>query len=256
MNDLLAIALLLLLVTSIEATVRPLLPIGVVLAVGMLVFGIPVGPTALIGAFGVLLADLSLAMNARRGRGYAARSSAARAQADALRARMAASGAFARITFAMAALPGPTAKLVYPMLGTMRAPLGPAIAGTIVGRTLLYLLMASVFAGIARGATSSDADAATLLVVLAGCYIIIRVIGWIDWPHRSATGAWRLREPVALPFDMRFGRMSEGPADPSTSRVGDDADIIDAEVIGEESDPDDHDDSSGDAGAGELPSGS
>lgn len=279
MPDPVIAAAMVLLAAMIELSSRPLVPIGSVLAIGVLLGDGTVGPVALLGAAGVTLAHFALAVGARRGRDRLATSPMAKAQRDALRARMAASGAFARITFIMAALPGPTAKVVYPVLGAMRAPLLPAMAGTLVGRSVLYVITTAIFTGIARWlAEGDDQKAAQLLLGAIVLLALFRMVRWIDWQHRAATGEWRLTDPAANGLDARMftpgvgggmpgpmfgdvpGPHERGAADDDTG----DGEVLEGDVIGEEvlddheadEDPDADQSSSSSNEPPELPRGS
>lgn len=265
MPDPVLLPALLLVVALISWNPRPMVPIGAVLAIGLLLGDIALGPVALLGGFGVALAQVATAFAARRGRDRAGTSPTARAQREALRARLSASGAFTRITFVMAALPGPTSKFLYPLLGAMRAPLFPAIAGTIVGRTLLYLLTTSLFVWLARGVDGTDRDAADFLIVLVLVFLLWRMIGWVDWRHRAATGEWRLRDVNASPLDARMfmgtsdPRGTDDATTPGAARTVDDDDIVEGEILGEEVEDEDQDQPSDDGGSGSsasLPRGS
>lgn len=273
MPDPVTIVAMLLIAALVESSGRPLVPIGALLAVGLLIGdGATLGPIALLGAAGVTLAHLGMALNARRGRDRVSASPAAQAQREAMRARLASSGAFARITFGMAALPGPMAKLIYPLLGSMRAPLMPALAGSFIGRSFLYIITTSLFVWIARlFDDTDDQGAATFLLVTLALFTLFRLFTWIDWAHRGATGEWRLREartgldPRAF-GGMTMGGTAAGSAPHAPSSVGgpgfgsdeDDPDIVEGDVVGEEivEDEDGSDDAGSSTPAGELPRGS
>lgn len=244
------IVAVLLLVALVESSPLVRLPVGLLLAVALLASGADLLPIALVGAAGVTLARLGLALAARRGRDRAgAASPAARAQRDALRARLSASGAYTRITFSLAALPGIPATFLFPLLGAMRAPLWPALAGTLVGRTPLLALTTALFVAVGRFGDGSDSDAALSLGILALVLLVFRTIGLVDWEHRSQTGRFRMRDADAGAMRMSgmFGGPAGGAGGWSRTDVGvghdpADADMVEGEFLGEEVEGDDDDD--------------
>jgi membrane protein YqaA with SNARE-associated domain len=238
-------AALLLLVVLVESTQWIRLPLGLLLAIALLAAEAELLPIALIGAIGVMVARLSLALAARNGRDrMGTPSPAAQAQRDTLRAHLARSPAYARTTFVLAALPGVPAGFVFPLLGAMRAPLWPALAGTVVGRVPVLALTAAVFTWLGRLVSDGDDEAALLLGVLAVVLFAFRSLGRVDWRHRAATGHWRLRDEHD-PFvrltttlagtdranagDPWPGRQARRPASP-------DEDIVEGELLGEDDD--------------------
>jgi hypothetical protein len=258
MPDPIIIAAMVLLTALLEWTPRRLVPIGAVLAVGVVLSDErdgAVGVMALLGAVGIALASIGAAFAARRGRTRQGISPFAQAQRDALRARLSSSGTFARLAFVMAALPGPTSKILYPLLGAMRAPLLPAIAGTIIGRTIILSITTGLFTLVARAVSIDDSGAAEFLVTAIVVLVIWRLIGSIDWEHRAKHGTWRLRDPEANRMTGMFvGGMPGAGFDPRTgsshahARLNDDDDshvlegeIVEGDVLGEEI-VDDHDD--------------
>lgn len=249
----------------VEWSPRRLVPLGAVLAVGVVLSedqdGL-VAIMALAGAFGVAIALIASAFDARRDRNRRPASPYATAQRDALRARLSSSGAFAWLSFVMAALPGPTAKLLYPLLGAMRAPLMPAIAGTVIGRTIILTLTTGLFTILARALSNDERGAAEFLITALIILCLFRLVNWIDWEHRAATGAWRLRDSGADPMSARMfmgGTVGSGFDTTAHTRAregevrgdGDGFDILEGDVIGEEIIDDDDQPS-----AGELPRGS
>ncbi|MCW2921182.1 MAG: hypothetical protein JWL76_1056 [Thermoleophilia bacterium] len=249
------IAALVLLVALVEASPAVRLPVGLLLAIGLLASDSELLPIALLGAVGVMIARLSLALMARAGRDrLRAPSPAARAQRDALRDRLAGSPAYTRMTFMLAALPGVPAGVIFPMLGAMRAPLWPALAGTVIGRTPVLALTCALFAWLGRAASDNDDQAVVTLGMLAVLLFLFRTIGRIDWAHRAETGTWRMRDADEHMVRMTtaFGAAGPGagasPLDPSrhdrrTSIADDDDDdVVEGEVLGEEIDDDDPDD--------------
>lgn len=226
-----------LLVAIVEASPAVRIPTGLLLAMALLAAGAELLPIALLGALGVMVARLSLALAARSGRERLRPSAQANAQRDALREHLARSPAYARTTFIMAALPGIPAGFVFPLLGAMRAPLGPALAGTIIGRIPVLALTTALFAWLGRFATAGDdAEAAVLLGVLAIMLFVFRTLGRIDWQHRAETGRWRLRE-VPDPFARVGVRLADSPnpwsEHPHRASV-DDPDVVEGELLGEE----------------------
>lgn len=226
------------LVALVESSAWIRVPLGLLLAIALLKSGAELLPIALLGALGVMAARLVMALAARRGRDrLGATSPAGQAQRDLLRAQLAGSPSYARMTFLISALPGVPASFLFPLLGAMRAPLWPALAGTVVGRVPALALTTALFTWLGRIGDTSDRDAAILLGVMAAGLFVIRFISLIDWEHRAATGRFRLRE-VASPA-MRVSGMFEAPAARSGAAPVEDEDVVEGEVLGEEvDDPD------------------
>jgi hypothetical protein len=214
----------------------------------------------LVGAAGITLGRLAIALTARRGRDRSARTSPhMAAQRDALRARLADSPAYARITFVLAALPGVPASFLFPLIGAMRAPLLPALLGTLVGRLPILLITTTLFAWLGRLGATTDHDAAISLGILAALLLVFRLFGLVDWQHRSATGEWRMRDPdeagsrITTIFTSGgrpgggFGSFGGADGFPHRGQPEahhlDDADVIDAEVLEEEIVSEDDEDS-------------
>ena len=249
------IVALVLLVALVEATSAIRIPIGLLLAIGLLASDGELLPIALLGAIGVMIARLTLALAARAGRDrLGAPSPAARAQREALRDKLAGSPAYTRMTFMLAALPGVPAGFIFPMLGAMRAPLWPALAGTVVGRTPVLAITCALFTWLGRAVSEEDDQAVVTLGMLAVLLLVFRTIGRVDWGHRAETGKWRMRDAdehmVRMTTAFGAGPGAAGPAsfgstrtraheDPSTT--GDD-DVLEGEVLGEEVVDDDSDD--------------
>jgi membrane protein YqaA with SNARE-associated domain len=230
---------LVVLVALVEASPIVRLPIGLLLAIALLAADAQLLPIALLGALGVTIARVGIALAARRGRDRARRvSPAALAQREALRRRLAGSPAYARTSFFIAALPGVPASFFFPLLGAMRAPLWPAVAGTIVGRTPVLALTAALFTWLGRLGGASNSDAALALGVFAGLLLVLRTVQQVDWAHRAATGSWRWRDPNAGAVRMTtmFGDAAmHVPLDADV----DDPDIVEGELLGEDHDDDD-----------------
>ncbi len=247
---------LLLLVALVEASAAIRIPIGLLLAIGLLAGDAELLPVALIGAVGVMAARLALALVARAGRDRLRPATPAlTAQREQLRRHLADSPAYTRITFLLAALPGVPANFIFPLLGAMRAPLWPALAGTVVGRIPVLAVTCALFTWLGRAVSENDDQAAVTLGMLAVLLLVFRTIGRIDWKHRAETGQWRLRDA-----DEQFVRMTtsfgsgspldgSGPGRPdqragsssSTTRgssIVDDGDVLEGEVLGEETDGD------------------
>ena len=200
-------------------------------------------PIAVLGATGVMLARLGLALTARvRGERAAALSPTAQAQREALRVRLTSSTTYVRMTFVLAALPGMPASFMFPLLGAMRTPLWPALVGTLVGRTPLLLITTSFFAWIGRILSDNDDQAAVTLAMLAIVILVLRTLGQVDWAHREATGQWRFREAKnnAVRMTTMFGGTGPTPATWSATTTGDamyiedGVDVIEGELLGEE----------------------
>ncbi len=240
------IAALVLLVALVEASPAIRIPIGLLLAIGLLASGADLLPIALIGAVGVMVARLSLALAARHGRDrLGAPTPAARAQREALRNQLAGSPAYARMTFLLAALPGVPAGFIFPMLGAMRAPLWPALAGTVVGRTPVLAITCAFFTWLGRLVSDNDDQAVVTLGMLALIILALRTISRIDWQHRAETGTWRLRDADEHMDRMTtaFGNASApSPFDearrPDQTDSPSDDDVLEGELLGEEVDPD------------------
>lgn len=134
------------------------------------------------------------------------------------------------------------ATLLFPLLGSMQVPLGPAIVGTLVGRVPVLALTTALFAWLGRLGAADDAEAAFVLGVLAIVLLALRTVGRIDWQHRAETGSFRLRDADehAARMTMMFGPDTPGDQPgQSRSSVGigqdpSDADMIEGELLGEE----------------------
>ncbi|MBC7459995.1 MAG: hypothetical protein H7287_01400 [Thermoleophilia bacterium] len=244
-----AIALLTL-VALVESTPYVRIPIGLLLAIGVFADNADVLPVVVIGSLAVALARVGLALQARRSSDSTLPPHVA-AQREALRARLADSSTYARITFTLAALPGVPANFLFPLIGAMRAPLGPAFLGTLFGRIPWLAITTSLFVFLGRIGSASDREAAISLGVLAGLLLITGFFGLIDWGHRAQTGTWRLRDPSAGRMGGMFMGGAAGPsgtggfggaghpfgsgaAGDSRAHEDDDDAVIDGEVLGEE----------------------
>jgi hypothetical protein len=237
MPEFTAIIAILLLVSIVEASPAIRLPIGLLLAIAMLALDADLLPIALLGALGVLFARLALALLVRAGRDrLESGSPQVQAQRAALRAQLSASPAYVRLTFLLAALPGMPAGIVFPMLGAMRMPLWPALAGTLAGRIPVLALTTAMFAWLGRLVTEEDAEAAVLLATMAIFLLVLRTIGRIDWAWRSETGGWRLREDDrAVRMAAMFGGSGRRDAWNATTKIPtDDGDVVEGELLGEE----------------------
>lgn len=244
------IAALVLLVALVEASPVVRIPVGLLLAIGLLASDSELLPIALLGAVGVMAARLALALGARAGRDrLGAATPAAKAQREALRAKLAGSPAYARMTFMLAALPGVPAGFIFPMLGAMRAPLWPALAGTIVGRTPLLAITCAFFAWLGRLVSDNDDQAVVTLGIIAVLIFVYRTIGRIDWRHRAETGEWRMRDAdehmvrMTRAFDEGSGT---GAGIGTTSPFSTGEDVLEGEILGEEDADDDPDEDADD----------
>lgn len=242
MPDPLVAIVLLALVLLVESSPAVRLPVGLLLAIGMLVGSSDLLPVAALGAVAVGAARLWLALAARRGRDSARPASpTVRAQRDALRAHLSRSPAYARTTFALAALPGVPSGFVFPLLGAMRAPLWPAIAGTIFGRLPVLAITAAVFAWLGRAVSDNDTQAAVTLGMFAIVLLFVRTVTRVDWQHRAATGEWRMSDPdeSLLRMTTRFGSQpGVGPSAPPL-HPDHDGEVLEGEVVDEEGEDDD-----------------
>jgi hypothetical protein len=151
------------------------------------------------------------------------------------------SPAYARLTFMLAAMPFMPAGFIFPLLGAMRAPLWPALLGTVVGRTPVLALTAAFFTWIGRLVSTSDDEAALTLGVLAMMLLAMRLVSLVDFAYRAETGRWRMRDPDANA--VRVATMFGGPLDDQDPRsdateLEDHHDIVEGELLGEESDDD------------------
>lgn len=239
-----AIALLVL-VALVEASPLVRLPIGLLLAIAMLASGAELLPIALIGAAGVMLGRLALALAARSGgERRPTTDPAVKARREAMQRHLASSPTYTRMAFVLAALPGVPAGFIFPLLGAMRAPLWPALVGTLVGRTPVLAITTVVFAWLGRLGDGSDADGALTLGVFAVLLLAFRTVGLIDWAHRAETGRFRLRDPDerAARLTTMFGPGMTGPPNDQAGSAGvDDSDVVEGELLGEEVDDDDDD---------------
>lgn len=240
-----AIALLAL-VALVEATSWVRLPIGLLLAIALLASGAELLPVAMLGAAGVMIARLWLALDARRGRDRLGSSSPhIAARREAMRRQLSESPAYARMTFLLAALPAIPAGFIFPLLGAMRAPLWPALLGTLVGRTPLLALTSAVFAWLGRLGASTDQEGALTLGILAALLLAFRSLALVDWRHRAETGSFRLRDPDehAARLTAMFGPRPHGASaagDPTARQEG--HETVEGEVIGEETEDEPSDD--------------
>lgn len=235
MPDPVMLAVLFLLVVIVEASPIVRIPIGLLLAIALLASGSDLLEVVLVGAAGITVARLGLALNARRGRDRQREPSpSVVAQREALRRHLATSPAYARSTFLLAALPGMPAGFVFPLLGAMRAPLWPALLGTLLGRIPLLAAMTALFAWLGRVGDGTDEDAALTLGVLAVILLVWRTIRSIDWEHRAATGRLRFRESAT---NTPIATMFAGPLQPSAGPPPDD--MIEGELIDVEGEEDD-----------------
>lgn len=240
MPDPTVIVALLALVAFAEASPFVRLPLGLLLAVAMLADDLELLPVALIGAAGVMLARLSLSLSARRGRDrLSSADPAVRARRDAMQRHLSGSPAFVRTTFLLGAMPFMPANFIFPLLGAMRAPLWPALLGTIVGRTPALAFTAAIFAWLGRGVSENDDQAAVTLGFIAILMLLFRLAASIDWEHRAATGTFRLRndDERAAQMAAMFGAPMAGGA--GGARQGDGHDIVEGELLGEEVEGDD-----------------
>ena len=231
-----------LLVTLVEASSYVRLPLGLLLAIAMLASGSELLPIALVGAAGVTVARLWLALSARR-RGPDRRGPGAasmRAQREALGAQLSHSKTFRRTTFVLGALPGVPAAVVFPLLGTMRAPLTPILLGTLVGRTPVLALTTAFFAWVGRWGDGGDGEATVLLGTFALVLLAFRSFGLVDWQHRSETGQWRLKDPDAgavrlmTSFGSGTGPHAHRDLHDVHGHSAGDGDVLEGELLGEE----------------------
>lgn len=235
---------LLVLVLLVEATPAVRLPVGLLLAIAMLAGSSELLPIAALGAAAVGAARLWLALSARRGRDRTRPASpTVQAQREALRAHLARSPAYARTTFALAALPGVPPGFVFPLLGAMRAPLWPAIAGTILGRLPVLAITAAVFAWLGRLASDNDTQAAVTLGMFAIILLAVRTLSRVDWQHRAATGEWRMSDPdePMVRMTTRLGQPGGWPSRP-TLHPDHEGDVLEGEVLDEVDEDDEEDD--------------
>jgi len=236
-----------LLVAIVESSAYVRLPLGLLLAIALLASDADLLPIALIGAGAVTVARLTLAIRARRGRDNGANPRHG-AHRDALRAQLAASPAYARTTFILGALPGVPANVIFPLLGSMRAPLTPVVVGTLVGRTPMLALTTAFFVWVGRFGDGGDDAATILLGIFATGLLIIRTVGLIDWQHRAEHGGWRFRDPDSSAVRMmssitgasaRGGRNAHVDQRSPWSTPSDDDDVVEGELLGENVDEDD-----------------
>ncbi|MCW2973933.1 MAG: hypothetical protein JWN72_2206 [Thermoleophilia bacterium] len=262
MPDLPTAIALLALVALVESTPYVRIPIGLLLAIGVFADDTDVLPVVVIGSLAIALVRVGLALQARRGGDRSVPPHVA-AQRAALKARLADSSTYSRITFTLAALPGVPANFLFPLIGAMRAPLGPAFLGTLLGRIPWLAITTTLFVFLGRLGSESDRDAAISLTVLAALLLITGFLGLVDWAHRAQTGSWRLRDPNAGRMTGMFTGGAAGPGGAggfggagspfgpgafgdSRAREDDDDDVIDGEVLGEEfADDDDESDRDG-----------
>lgn len=239
-----AIALLVL-VALVEWSPAVRLPTGLLLAIGLLASSSELLPVAALGAVGVAAARVGMALAARRGRDRARPASpGVAAQRDALRTHLARSPAYARTTFTIAALPGVPSTFVFPLLGAMRAPLWPAIAGTMFGRLPVLALTAAAFAWLGRLVSENDTQAAITLAMFAIILLVVRTVARVDWEHRAATGEWRLSDPdePLVRMTTRLGTQPAAWPRGASDSPGDEGEVLEGELVGEDEVDDDGDD--------------
>lgn len=208
---------LIVLVMLVETAPHLRIPTGLVLAIATTGSGAHLLPVTILGAIGVMLARLGVALQSRN--------AAAHSGTPGLHTRLGASltglTQYRRATFLLAAAPGPGSSHLFRLIGAMGGSLGPALAGTLVGRIPVLLITTSMCAWIARAVTPNDATAALLLGVVVCIAIPVQLLAGIDWTHRTATGRWRMRPQGNDPSRWRTD-LRRDIADP---------DVIDAEVI-------------------------
>lgn len=237
----LAIAIILL-ALMVSATPALGIPVGVVLGVYVLVADESVWLAAALGAAGVALGRLWLAVAARAGR-RSRRNPVARSHVEAVRQALTSNGRYRRAVFWAAATPLVPARFLWPLLGTIRAPLAPALAGVVLGQLPLLALTCGIAVAVARALTQGEDEAATLLGLAAILMMMFRLLGSIDWDHWRAHRRLRMRPSghgsrvstfFGAPKGPGAGRVRTGvfglPADAVDSPHADD-DVLDLEPI-------------------------
>lgn len=245
----------LVLTALVESSPRVRLPLGLLLAIVLLVSGLDLLPVVLLGALGGTLGRWLMAIDARRGRERerATRTPGMLEREQALRDRLAGSPAFGRLAFSTAALPFVPSSFLFSLLGAMRAPLAPALVGSLFGLVPMLAITTSIFRQVGLWlAGDSGTEPAVPLAIFAIVLLAFRSAALVDWDHHRNTGAWRMREPRTMFSRMGGARIGEvagatgahgfggDPARLGTDdrHEGDDGDVIEGEVLGEELDAD------------------
>lgn len=235
---------LLALVVLVESSARVRLPVGLLLAIAVLGAGTDPLAAILIGAGGATAARGWLALRGRRGRSTAGGQSqlARRAMLE----RLGSSRAYARTTFLLGAMPAVPPTFSFPLLGSMRGSLWPALAGAFVGRVPVLAVTMFAFASIARFLAPDDATAARALALFAAALLLVRLLALLDRDHHARTGSWRLRDPSAPPDQVTslLGGGARGRSQDGAPWSADEL-VVEGELLGEDVDPPDQ------AGGGE-----
>jgi hypothetical protein len=188
-----AAAIALVLAALVASSPLVAMPIGLLLATYMLATGAPIWLAAVAGAGGATVARALMALQARTGRTRDA-SPDAKAQQDQFSRWLRDSPSYRQATFIAAALPVFPARFLFPILGSIRAPLDFALAGAFVGQIPLQALSTACFAGVARWATGSDTAASWLLGAIAIGLIVRKLAASIDWQHWRDHRSLRFRD--------------------------------------------------------------
>lgn len=242
MPPLAALATLAILAALVDASARVRIPVGLLVAIAVLASGMSLPVALVAAATGATAARGWLAARSRRTRRAAAGTDAGAVARRALQARIATSRAYARTTFLLGAMPAVPPTFSFPLLGAMRGPLWPALAGSFVGRLPVLAATALPAIAIARLVSDGDAEAARVLAALVALLLLVRLAMLVDREHRARTGEWRLREPG--PAHARLGVLldaagagGEAGAEPGRARNAHDL-VVEGELLGEEVDDD------------------
>ena len=198
-------------------------PTGALVGVYALVADQPVSHAALLGAGAITAGRVLLAITARK---RAIARGAGGQYRTAMQQSLASSGQFRKASFALGAFPVVPARLIFPLLGAIGAPLQWLAAGTLIGQFIIVSITTWISVGIARTFTSNDADAATFLGVV--CALLVA----LAWSRRNAERDLRMPngqsansqetvismlglqqleiEGIAIPDDEEAGEVLEG----------------------------------------------
>lgn len=202
-------------VAALVATASPIarIPVGMLLAMFAITFRVPLLLAAALGATGATAGRWLLAS---RGRAASATSGGAGELHAGIRGWLAQNHKYRATTFVAGATPFLPARIVFPLLGSMRAPIGPALAGSLVGQFLLLSVTTWVAATLARALTDGEQHAAWLLGGAAAAVLVVRVASGLDRDHWRSERRLRMRAPTdPVARSLRFHPFPEAPAGPA-----------------------------------------
>lgn len=222
------------LVALVEFSPAIRIPIGLLLAAALFSTHMGMLLTASLGATGVMIARISLALGARRQHRSTGHATPASLHSPLI----------TRTTFMLTAFPLVPAGVIFPLIGAARLPLWPAIAGTLIGRIPVLALTTSIFVWLAKTFTNNDDDASALMLgVIAILLLLTSSLSRIDWQRVRSGGGWAMREPPnhLQRFEFIFQTNAPDGSDSVLSGSALDSgveenEIIEGEFLGEETD--------------------